>query len=69
MLVRAPEKRATLQQIAQDQWLAQGEPNQGPEYLPLVSREQVSEEDHALILQKMVNGLIATKEEVLEYVL
>lgn len=35
-------------------------------YLPLVSREHLSEEDHALILQKMVNGGIASKEEILD---
>ena len=35
-------------------------------YLPLVSREHLSEEDHALILQKMVNGNIATKEEIVD---
>lgn len=66
MLVREPENRATLQQIAQDPWLLEGSTEEIPEYLPLVSREQVSEEDHALILQKMVNGKIATKEEILE---
>lgn len=68
MLVRAPEKRATLSQIAQNSWLQQGNSNslEGPEYLPLVSREQVSEEDHTLIIQKMINGNIASKEDILE---
>lgn len=66
MLVREPEKRATLQQIAQNEWLLEGSTEETPEYLPLVSREQVSEEDHSLIIQKMINGKIATKEEVLE---
>ena len=78
MLVREPEKRATLQVIAEDVWLQEDEAktktnitstkiaDQLPEYLPLVSREQVSEEDHSLIIQKMVNGNIATKEEILE---
>lgn len=66
MLVREPEKRATLQQIAQNEWLLEGSIEETPEYLPLVSREQVSEEDHTLIIQKMINGKIATKEEILE---
>lgn len=67
MLVREPEKRATLQQISQDSWLIDGEQHDhGKEYLPLVSREQVSEDDHNFIIQKMVNGNIATKEEILE---
>ncbi|XP_055372863.1 serine/threonine-protein kinase fray2 [Condylostylus longicornis] len=79
MLVRAPEKRATLEQIAKDSWLMEGLTNDReqqqlqqqeitsqPEYLPLISRQQVSEEDHTLIVQRMVNGNIATKEEILE---
>uniref|UniRef100_A0A182NZC6 non-specific serine/threonine protein kinase n=1 Tax=Anopheles epiroticus TaxID=199890 RepID=A0A182NZC6_9DIPT len=66
MLVREPEKRATLQQIAMDEWLMEGSCDETPENLPLVSREQVSEEDHTLIIQKMINGKIATKEEILE---
>lgn len=66
MLVREPEKRSTLHQIATDSWLLEDLEDHGPEYLPLVSREQVSEEDHNLIIQKMVNGNIAAKEEILE---
>lgn len=69
MLVREPEKRATLQQIAIDSWLVEGSTTQNqqqPEHLPLVSREQVSEDDHSLIIQKMVNGNIAQKDEILE---
>ena len=71
MLVREPEKRATLQQIANDSWLQQGNnqnqnQKQQPEYLPLVSKEQVSDEDHSFIVQKMVNGNIAQKDEILE---
>ena len=70
MLVVAPDKRSTLHQIAQNAWLAQDETGDGPdavpEYLPLVSRQQVSEEDHTIIIQKMVNGNIAAKEEIIE---
>lgn len=54
-----------LQQIANDSWLSQGEQST-PEYLPLVSKEQVSDEDHSFIVQKMVNGNIAQKDEILE---
>lgn len=67
MLVREPEKRATLQQIADDEWLNEGaSADPAPEYVPLASREQVSEEDHGFIIQKIVNGNIATKDEILE---
>lgn len=67
MLLREPEKRATLADIAMDKWLTQDGADHVPEYLlPLVSRQQVSDEDHALIIQKMINGNIAAKEEILE---
>uniref|UniRef100_A0A1B0CT89 SNF-related serine/threonine-protein kinase n=2 Tax=Lutzomyia longipalpis TaxID=7200 RepID=A0A1B0CT89_LUTLO len=66
MLVREPDKRATLHEISVDKWLMEGGPDHGPELLPLVSREQVSEDDHTLIIQKIVNGKIATKDEILE---
>lgn len=64
MLVREPEKRATLEEIANDPWLEAD--TQSDLSLPLVSRQHISEEDHTLIVTKMVNGKIATKEEVLE---
>lgn len=68
MLVREPEKRATLQLIAQHEWLNEDiiSDHATPEYLPLISREQVSEEDHSLIIQRIINGNIATKDEILE---
>ncbi|CAG5096035.1 Similar to SNRK: SNF-related serine/threonine-protein kinase (Homo sapiens), partial [Cotesia congregata] len=65
MLVRAPEGRATLEQIASDPWLGI-ETDDPVDVLPLVSREQVSDEHHNLIITKMVNGNIATKEEILD---
>jgi SNF related kinase len=69
MLVREPEKRAKLEDLAKDSWLQEGSEQQQPaEYLPLISREHVSDEDHNIIIQKMVSGKIATKEEILEYV-
>ena len=66
MLQRDPVNRATLEDIANDPWLQTGSTIQPAAYLPLVSREHLSEEDHAVILQKMVNGNIATKEEILD---
>ncbi|XP_054286408.1 SNF-related serine/threonine-protein kinase-like [Macrosteles quadrilineatus] len=65
MLVRQPEKRATLEEIASDSWLVEGDTGQDLS-MPLVSRQQLSDEDHTLIVQKMVNGKIATKEEILD---
>lgn len=67
MLLREPERRATLAEIAMDVWLTPDGSEHVPEYLvPLVSRQQVSDDDHALIIQKIINGNIATKEEILE---
>ncbi|XP_049862989.1 SNF-related serine/threonine-protein kinase-like isoform X1 [Schistocerca gregaria] len=66
MLIREPEKRATLEEIAMDPWLREDANTEPADFLPLVSREHVSEDDHALIIQKMVNGNIATKEDILE---
>ena len=34
--------------------------------LPLAAREHLSEEDHSTILQRMVNGSIAHKEDIIE---
>lgn len=65
MLVREPERRATLEEITSDPWLEDTDP-QTELSQPLVSKQQLSEEDHNLIVQKMVNGKIATKEEILE---
>lgn len=66
MLVRAPEKRATLAEIAAHPWLAVNKQDNQQDVLPLVSKEQLTEEDHNLIVQKIVNGNIATKEEIQE---
>lgn len=67
MLVRNPEKRATLAFISKHPWLKVGKEDNPPlDILPLVSREQLSEDDHNFIVQKIVNGNIATKEEIHE---
>lgn len=67
MLQRDPVNRANLEEIASDAWLQDGAAALPPShYLPLVSREHLTEDDHAIILQKMVNGNIATKEEILD---
>ncbi|KAK9876739.1 hypothetical protein WA026_014977 [Henosepilachna vigintioctopunctata] len=64
MLVRNPEKRATLSQISKHPWLEEGK--EQIDVLPLVSRQQLTDEDHNFIVQKIVNGNIATKEEIQE---
>ncbi|CAG9088377.1 unnamed protein product [Plutella xylostella] len=65
MLVRAPEKRATLPQIAADPWVTAGQGMAAADFdTPLVAKEELSEEDRTMIIQKMVNGQIASKEEI-----
>ena len=82
MLQRQPDKRANLVDIIADPWLSDhphgtssgggSSSSAGPQstdssfMLPLVSREHLREEDHAAILQKMVMGAIAPKEEIIE---
>lgn len=68
MLIRDPEARATLHDIATHPWLTENSTDTAPhaEYLPLVNRQQVSDENHASIIQKMINGNIAKKDEILE---
>lgn len=74
MLVREPDKRATLAQISSDAWLLHNNTSTNQsltesvieDSIPLVSHQQLSEDDHALIVQKMVNGHIASKEQILE---
>lgn len=65
MLLRNPEHRAKLAEIANHPWLSSGK-QEHIDAFPLVSKEQLSEDDHNLIVQKIVNGNIATKEEIQE---
>ncbi|VVC36337.1 Hypothetical protein CINCED_3A017004 [Cinara cedri] len=65
MLVRNPEKRASLEEIAADVWLKNVDVINNDES-PLVSKQLINEDDHALIVQKMITGKIATKEQIME---
>ncbi len=64
MLVRQPEKRATLEEIANDPWLKNTQPENMT--VPLISRQTISEEDHSVIIEKMISGGVGTKEQILE---
>ncbi|KAK3778545.1 hypothetical protein RRG08_064414 [Elysia crispata] len=66
MLVREPSHRLRLEDIEQDPWLASDGTSEEVlrTNLPLLSREQVSEEDHTYVVQKMVEGKICTREEI-----
>lgn len=67
MLVREPEKRASLAEIATDPWVTAGEGVTVEDFdTPLVAKEQLTEDDRSAIVQRMVNGNIATKEQILD---
>jgi len=66
MLCRDPAKRATLEQISSNVWLAADPSVPLWDMLPLVTREHLSEEDHAHIIQKMVAGSIASREHIID---
>lgn len=68
MLVKDPSKRTTLEDIVRHPWMDAGSPMTLPQ-VPLVCREALQEEDQAYIMQKIVDGNIATKQEIQEYVL
>ena len=69
MLQREPSKRATLAHIMVHPWLNDGDltPNTTT-FLPLITKEMISEEDQSYVIQKMVEGKIATREEILRLV-
>ena len=71
MLQRQPDQRASLSDIVADSWFGgagdgDGNALSAEDQLPLVSREHLTEDEHAHILKKMVQGNIAPKEEIIE---
>ena len=78
MLQREPEVRASLEDIVQDSWLHEDNDNGGDnnesscsggiaeeEMFPLVSREHLTDEEHSGVLQRMVNGAIAHRDDII----
>ncbi|KAL8590516.1 hypothetical protein ACOMHN_010952 [Nucella lapillus] len=66
MLQREPSKRATLAHIMRHPWLNDGERTSvSSPLLPLITKEMISEADHNYVVQKMVEGNIASREEIL----
>lgn len=64
MLQREPVHRAKLGDILNHKWLCMGDyiaPS-----VPLISREHLSDDDHNYLIEKMVEGNIATKDEILQ---
>ncbi|XP_036366987.1 SNF-related serine/threonine-protein kinase isoform X7 [Octopus sinensis] len=66
MLIREPNQRASLEQIMNHAWLKSGDvPYSNISVnIPLLSRSLVSADDHAYIVERMIEGRMATKEEI-----
>lgn len=68
MLQREPEVRASLDDIVQDSWLADDagiDTITEEEMFPLVAREHLTDEEHSSVLQRMVNGAIAHRDDII----
>ena len=64
MLKREPSHRVKLDEILAHSWLSSDE-MEPPQTTPLVCRENISEEVHSHIVQKMVDGrIVGRKDEV-----
>ncbi|CAF3421098.1 unnamed protein product [Rotaria socialis] len=64
MIVREPEKRATLDEVISDIWYRQCEDDDNKEQHRIDSLRLISHEDHELIIQQMIDGNIANKETI-----
>jgi hypothetical protein len=72
MIVREPEKRATLDEVMSDVWYRQCEDDDDVDdqhyvdSLPLISYKTISKTDHESILHQMIEGNIAEREAILK---
>ena len=61
MIVRDPEKRATLDEVMSDVWYRQYEDDDDIE-----SSRPITEDEHKFILTQMINGNIAEQEAIIK---
>ena len=72
MIVREPEKRATLDDVMSDIWYRYCEDDDDiddqhyVDSLPLISHRTISQTDHQSILDQMVDGNIAELDDILK---
>ncbi|VDD81599.1 unnamed protein product [Mesocestoides corti] len=66
LLIRDPAKRATLEEVLQDEWLQMVDEELpiGLFSVPLISQEHLQFEDHIEILNKMASGGLASVDEI-----
>ena len=69
MLVREPSQRASLADIIDHRWMSEEVGSASKlASTPLVCRETLTDDDHCRIVQRIVDGKIAAKEDVIQYV-
>ncbi|KAM9724575.1 SNF-related serine/threonine-protein kinase isoform 1-T2 [Menidia menidia] len=67
MLQRDPKCRASLEEIEKHKWLQGVDPSPATKYnTPLVSHRNLSEDEHNSIIQRMVLGDIADRENIVD---
>lgn len=65
MLIRQPEKRASLDEIIVCDWLRSCVVTQVTIDKPLIFSEMISEQEHNDILMQMIDGKVAPRDEIL----
>ncbi|CAF1207401.1 unnamed protein product [Adineta ricciae] len=72
MIVREPEKRASLDEVMSDTWYRQCDDDNDNvddqhyvDSLPLISHKTISQTDHESILQQMIDGNIAERDAII----
>jgi SNF-related kinase len=73
MIVREPDKRATLDEVMSDIWYRKCEDDNDNvedqhyvDSLPLISHKTISLDDHESILQEMIDGNISERDAILQ---
>lgn len=67
MLIRQPEHRASLDEIMLNKWIRDCGVTQTSLTKPLIYSEMINENEHNDILVQMIEGKVASREEILRY--
>ena len=67
MLVRHPSNRASIATILSDPWLGESPLPKVVSRKPLICEVNIPSEIHAVVLKKMENGKISTREQTEKY--
>lgn len=64
MIIKDPDKRATLEEITSCAWMQQIDIDKN--HKPLVSFQGISDDEHKSIVKKMVEGGVAEKDIIIK---